>query len=53
MVEEYRDAVFARDALRECGEYMQMEDEEFAAVVPPVLFKDWLISHAGRNRRAR
>jgi hypothetical protein len=47
MVSEYRDAVFAREALREQGEQMQMEDEEFREKFPPVLFKDWL---KGRKR---
>lgn len=60
LVDGYRDARDARDALRESdapapvgvtgtnGAHVsmaQLEDEEFARHVPPVLFKDWLIEH--------
>jgi hypothetical protein len=49
LVGEYRDARDARDMLRETGEYMQMEDDDFDAAVPRVTFKAWLIGNAGRN----
>jgi hypothetical protein len=50
LVGDYRDARDARDMLRESGEFMQMEDDDFAAAYPPVTFKAWLIGNAGRNR---
>jgi hypothetical protein len=50
LVEEYRDAVYAREALRESEAYMQHEDDDFARDVPPILFKDWLIGHPSRQR---
>lgn len=59
----YRDARDARLALRESGAivpagavagtagadvaYYQLSDEEFAALHPPVLWRDWLLEHAG------
>lgn len=59
LVAEYRDARDAQLALRESGvtapasvtfgssaTYSQLEDDDFAAVVPPVRFKDWLLGHA-------
>jgi hypothetical protein len=49
LVGEYRDQRDARDMLRETGEYMQMEDDDFDAAVPRVTFKAWLIGNAGRN----
>lgn len=50
LVGGYRDQRDARDALRESGECMQMEDDDFDAAYPPVHFKAWLIGNAGRNR---
>ncbi len=50
MIEEYRDAVLAREALRESGEYMQHEYEDFQREVPPVLFRDWLKEWAAGRR---
>ncbi len=49
MVEEYRDARDAREALRECGEAMQMEDSEFDEAYPAVTFKQWLIERGGER----
>ena len=56
LVGGYRDARDARDALRESGEvappsfgsvaFYQLEDADFDAAVPKVLFKEWLMSHA-------
>lgn len=46
LVSDYRDAVYAREALRESGPYMQHEPEDFAREVPPILFRDWLVDHA-------
>ena len=43
LVQDFRDAVDARDALREQGDQIQMEDDEFDERFPKVLFKDWLI----------
>lgn len=66
LVSEYRDARDARDALRESTDdaggtvagtagstagYAQLSDDEFAELVPPILFRDWLVHHAGRNRQ--
>lgn len=65
LVEGYRDARDARDALRESGAAVvpaahafgaavaphQLEDSDFDAAFPPVTFKDWLLGHAGRNRQ--
>lgn len=48
LVLEYYDAVFAREALRETGEQMRLEDDEFDEKFPKVLFKDWLIGLKGR-----
>jgi hypothetical protein len=48
-VQEYHDARDARDALREAGECLQMEDDDFKAVYPPVTFKDWLIGKGGER----
>lgn len=52
LVQEYRDAVDAREALRESAAYFQHEPEEFAAEVPPILFRDWLVGHPSRQREA-
>lgn len=51
LVENYRDAHFAWEAGREQGEAMQMEDEDYAAMYPQPLFKQWLQSDlwAGAN----
>ena len=48
LVLEYHDAVYAREALRESSEHMQLEDDEFDEKHPKVLFKDWLIGLKGR-----
>jgi hypothetical protein len=45
LVEGYRDARDARDALRECGDFMRMEEQEFRDDQPVVTFKQWLIEH--------
>lgn len=52
LVGGYRDQRDARDMLREQGEAMQMEDDDFDAAYPRVTFKEWLIGHAGSNRVA-
>lgn len=63
LVEEYRDARHAWEALRESDVIVmgvagtahaavaayQLTDAEFAAVFPPPLFKDWLLFRANRN----
>lgn len=49
MVLEYHDARDAVDALREQGEAMQMEDEEFEEQFPKVTFKEWLEGYSGRQ----
>lgn len=62
LVESYRDARDARDALRESGTFVpaaysygssiaayQLEREDFDAAFPSVTFKSWLVDHAGRN----
>lgn len=69
LVEDYRYARDARDALRESGTVVSssyaagaagatvtagaLEDEEFAAAFPPILFRDWLIDHAGQGWSTR
>jgi hypothetical protein len=63
LVESYRDARDAREALRESGSSVgaahsygsdvaayQLEPDDFAAAYPPVTFRDWLVGNAGRNR---
>jgi len=42
-VDDYRAQRDARDEARENGEWMRMEDDEFAAAWPVVTFKDWLL----------
>lgn len=63
MVEEYRDARHAWEALRESDVIVmgvagtahaavaayQLSDEEFARAFPPPLFRDWLLFHAHKN----
>ncbi len=44
------DARHAREAQRENGEGLQMEDEEFAARYPVPTLKAFLIENAGMNR---
>lgn len=63
LVENYRDARFANEALREssapaygaagaansgAGAH-QLTDDEFRELYPAPTFKDWLIAHAGAN----
>lgn len=50
LVLDYRDARDAREALRESGPYMQHEPDDFAAEHPPILFRDFLVDYAARNR---
>lgn len=65
-VMQYRDAVDAREKLRESGEIetrarggagaavamYQLSDEEFDELHPPILFKDWLKEWDQRYERA-
>lgn len=53
MVAEYRDARDAWVQLRETGDRMQMEDEEYRAVFPPPTFKQWLIGRTGPSVLSR
>jgi hypothetical protein len=65
IVEEYRDARFAWEALRESGLDVggsvagtagsnagayQLSDEEFAEAYPPPTFPQWLKGRAGANQ---
>lgn len=50
LVQSYRDARYAREALRESRLAYQLENDDFDATYPRVTFKAWLIGHAGRNR---
>lgn len=43
---EYYDARDAVDALRETGDQMQMEDDEFEEKFPQINFKEWLLGLA-------
>lgn len=59
ILDAYRDACDARDALRESGTeapgwagaaYYQLEDADFNELHPPIRLKDWLEAHRGYNR---
>lgn len=47
LVSEYRDIHDAWEALRESGDYMRMEDDEFRVAHPEPTFKDFLIAREG------
>lgn len=49
LVQEYRDARDARDAGRERGDAMRMEDDDYSAEWPQLTFKAWLQGN-GRGR---
>jgi hypothetical protein len=51
MVGEYCDQRDAREALRESGPFMQMEDEEFDREIPQVTFKQWIERGWGHGQR--
>ena len=51
LVCEYRDARDAREALRESEACYQLERDDFTDRHPPILFRDWLVDHAHRNRQ--
>ena len=46
VLEEYRAAQDAREALRESGPFLQYEPGEFDAEHPPVRLRDWLVEKA-------
>jgi hypothetical protein len=64
LVQEYRDARDAREALRESAtpvpaayaggasvSHFQLERDDFAQLHPPILFRDFLVDHAERRRQ--
>lgn len=68
ILDEYRAAQDAREALRESGDdaggsvagttgsavgYYQLSDEEFNEIHPPVLLRDWLVEKAAEWRSGR
>ena len=46
VLDGFRAAKDAREALRESGRFMQYEDDEFDAEHPPPRLRDWLVAKA-------